>query len=135
MVGPNGLRIDDAEGPRWRVALDLLAASGSETVVYQGIGLWSGRDRNGRPDPENFTAAVPSSWRMDNVTEATAREDLDRARGTLGGLREASPEFDAVVGSRFIEYVLVDDYGMGAVHLAAWGSDGFTWLPGFPPTR
>ena len=38
-----------------------------------------------------------------------------------------------MIGDRVIEYVLLDDYGMGAVHLAVLGPQGFAWLPGFEP--
>lgn len=131
MVGPSGFHVDEPSGQRWQRALELLTTADAETVLYRGIGLWNGRDRGGRPSPEAFTAAVQSSWGIDFVTEAGAREDLDRASATLTQLRDASREFDAVVGCRAIEYVLLDDYGMGAIHLAVLGPLGFEWLDGF----
>lgn len=133
MVGTSGFNIDEPSGQRWQLALELLTTPDAETVLYRGIGLWNARDRSGQPSPGAFTATVQSSRDIDWVTEATAREDLDRACATLTQLREASPEFDSVVGSRAIEYLLLDDYGMGAIHLAVLGPRGFEWLDGFKP--
>ncbi len=128
MVGPSGFHVDEASGSRWQLALELLTTPGAETVMYRGIGLWNGRDRSGRPDPACFTAAIQSSWGMERVTEATARDDLERARSTIADLRAESPEFDDIVGERVIQYLLLDDYGMGAVHLAVLGPQGLEWL-------
>lgn len=133
MVGPSGFNVDAPTGQRWHVALELLTTPGAEIVRYRGIGLWNARDRSGRPSPRAFTAAVQSSWGMEYVTEASARQDLERARSTLMQPRELSPEFDAIVREREIEYLLLDDYGMGAIHLAVLGPRGFRWLDGFKP--
>lgn len=133
MVRPSGFNVDAPTGDRWLVALELLTTPDAETVLYRGIGLWNDRERSGRPSPRPFTATVQSSWGMEYVTEASARQDLERARSTLMQLRELSPEFDAIVREREIEYLLLDDYGMGAIHLAILGSRGFHWLDGFKP--
>lgn len=133
MVGPSGFDVDAPMGERWHVALELLTTPDAVTVLYRGIGLWNDRDRNGRPSPRAFTAAVQSSWGMEYVTEPSARQDLEHARSTLMQLRELSPEFDAIVREREIEYLLLDDYGMGAIHLAILDPRGFHWLDGFKP--
>lgn len=65
---------------------------------------------------------------MERVTEASALNDLELARSTVTELRETSPEFDGLVGQRLVEYLLLDDYGMGAVHLAVLTPHGFAWL-------
>jgi hypothetical protein len=135
VVGPSEFHIDAPEGDRWQLALELLTTpDGEETVVYRGIGLWNGRERGGRQNDAAFTAAVLSTWDLDQATEATARQDLERARGTLTELRENSREFDAMVAGRSIEYVLIYDYGMGGVHLAVLGPQGFRPLRPLRPS-
>ena len=67
---------------------------------------------------ESLLVQVASSWQFQNVTEETARRDLDRAQSVLADLKRASAEFATLTDSLRPTYELVDDPGMGPVLLA-----------------
>ena len=107
--------IDDPEGQRWELGLELLGQG--KLIVLRDIGL--------RLEGESTLAVViPSSWLPQNVTDATAREDLQRGRRVVEELICANPEFASLVAEREISYELVDDYDTGYVLLGTPSSSG-----------
>jgi hypothetical protein len=62
------------------------------------------------------------------VTEARARDDLEAARTRTQGLLADDPDFRSVVGPSKIDYLLVDDYEIGAVAICRLADGGIQWL-------
>jgi hypothetical protein len=133
MVGRAGFEVEEPSGPRWDLALELLADRDSpETVFYRGLGLWLDRDHDGRATDGLLTVAVQSSWQLSRITETTATEDLERARAIVDNLLETDPRFVQLIGERRVQYLLLDDYGMGAIHVCTLSGDTLRWEAGFP---
>lgn len=110
--------VDDPSGPRWAVALELLAA---------GKPFQLGQVTFRRLDPQSVEAAVASSWQLENVTEDRARADLDAARDRVAALLTDDTEFQRAIGGSTIEYVLVDDYDIGSVPICHLRAGDLVW--------
>jgi len=111
------LKVDEATGPRWSLALELLAQG--ETVIFDGISL--------TVTPETLLVLVQTTWEMSRVTPENAREDIARGERVVSALLGSSEQFKRLVGVRAIEYHAIDDYGMGAGWLAELRDGEFRW--------
>ena len=118
------MRFLETTGPRFALALERLRAG--DTVSREELSFVL------RPDGV-LEVGVESAWRAENATVAAARAELLRAEQAVTALLEASPELAEVVGDRPRRFVLLDDYGMGAIELARYESGEFRWLSERPP--
>jgi hypothetical protein len=112
-------KLDEPSGPRWELALDLLGRGEPFS-----LGMVTFR----RASEDVVEASVASTWQLQNVTEARARDDLEPARSRTEALLADDPGFRSVVGASRIEYVLVDDYEIGAVAICRLADDEIQWL-------
>ena len=60
---------------------------------------------------------APSSYRAENATAESVERDVAVARAVLDRFVSGSPAFAAVVAGRPCRYVVLDDYGMGAMEV------------------
>lgn len=111
--------LDEPSGPRWELALDLLRRGEPFS-----LGVLTFR----RIREDVIEAAVASSWQLQNVTVARARDDLETARRRTEALLADDAAFSSVVGPSRIEYVLVDDYEIGAVAICRLADGAIQWL-------
>jgi hypothetical protein len=116
------MNLTDLAGARFQLAIDRFAAGHSFT--YLGIGFRLDLDGS-------LECEVPSSWSIENVTEATADADLSRAEQVLAELI-GQPAFSTVTSGRPVRMVLIGDYGNGAVTLCTRAGSAFAWTPGLP---
>lgn len=117
------LRIDEPSGPRFDLALERFAAG--QPFEFHDVAFH--RDRNG-----TVYCRIDSSWALENVTPATAAQDLGKAEATLRELVAASVGFASAVECRQIRYELISDYGMGAVLICWRAENQVTWAAGLP---
>lgn len=117
---------------RWELALEMIDDPNADTVAYRGMGLWLDRRSTGEPDSGLLTVAVQSTWQAQNVTEARARDDPRGARKEIGELIGRNDRFRTLCQARRLEYLLLDDYGMGAVHISLMCDDELIWFEPFP---
>jgi hypothetical protein len=110
------LHVDEAEGSRWNLALELLGSG--ETIIFREVSLTK--------MPECLRILVDTAWKTEQ-TPARAREDIARAERVVQELLASNEDFVEAVGGRPIEYHAIDDYGMGAIWLAELRDDEFTW--------
>jgi hypothetical protein len=78
---------------------------------------------------------VQSSWRIKNMTEQTALSDLENAKNLLDALVKESSSFASLVKDRARRFVLIDDYGMGAVELCRLVNDALIRAEGMPQSK
>jgi len=116
--------VDDPHGPRWAVALELLAT---------GKPFQLGQVTFRRLDPQTVEAAVASSWQLKNVTEERARSDFDAARARVDALVREDAEFEGAIDGSTIQYVLIDDHEIGSVAICRLRDDDLVWT-GTRPT-
>lgn len=110
--------VDEPRGPRWDLALDLLAkgeAVAAGPVTYRSYG-------------GSLEAAVTSSWLPPYATAATARADLDAGRAQTEQLLASDERFRGIVGQLEVEYVVVADYDTTTVAIARLAGDELIWL-------
>ena len=111
--------LDEPSGPRWELALDLLRRG--EPFFLGGVTFR-------RTSEDAIEASVASTWQLRNVTEARARDDIETAHTRTEALLADHPAFRSAVGPSKIEYVLVDDYEIGAVAICRLVDDDIEWL-------
>jgi hypothetical protein len=75
---------------------------------------------------------IESSWQAENVTPATANDDLDEGEAAFKYLMQEASEFRAAVGDRPVSYELVEDYGMGSILICSRRDGVVEWAHGFP---
>src|SRR5262245_38453139 len=66
-----------------------------------------------------------------NTDEQRAGQDLELAERNIRRLGEMSPRFSEIVGSLLMRFILVYDYGMGALELCELEGGEFSWRPGY----
>jgi hypothetical protein len=76
---------------------------------------------------------MQSSWYPENVTAETVRADLLRAHDAIERLSASSPAFREFMETVTVHYVLIYDYGKGAIDLCREESGGLRWAAGFVP--
>ena len=111
-------RIEEPSGPRWELALDLLRRG--EAFSLGRMTFWPLADNA-------IEVHVASAWQHQNVTEASARRDLETARKQLDALVAEDGAFREAIGWSRIDYVLVEGYERGVAICRLVGND-IEWL-------
>lgn len=117
------LRITDAHGPRFDLALERLSAGHSFT--FRDVRFWLS------PVGELEVNAY-SSWAPQNVTPERAMEDVRRAQLVYKYLC-GSPAFVTAVQHSAPQFFLIYDYGGGEVELGRLVDGQIAWAKGFNP--
>ena len=118
-----GLSVDDVAGARFDLAMERFGSG--ETFEFREVAFHRTADGV-------VHCVVESSWQAENVTSATATDDLDEGEAALRYLVEASAEFRAAVGDRPVSFDLVEDYGMGSILICSRRAGVMEWAYGFP---
>jgi hypothetical protein len=84
------------------------------------------------PPNSPLVICVQSTWRAEHTTEATAREDLQRAEKLFKQVSQAAPELLDLATQAGLRIELEDDYGMGALLLCTLEGNQLHWASGFP---
>ncbi len=118
VIEPNGLRFE--------VALELF--KDGQAFSFHGVSFYLA--------PEGYVAAsIPTTWYLENTTEQTALNDLKAAENTLEDLIAESPKFASIVKDLPRRYILVHNYGMGAIELCRLAEGKLIWAKGFPAVK
>ena len=120
----DALWVDEPDGTRWMLALELLASG--EYVVCMGLGITLASETD--PNPRQLGPLLKvriQTDRPDSLTAEHARAEIENAEAGLEEIRQRSPAFAALVADRQTLFELIDDYGMGAVRLAFKDGAGF----------
>ncbi len=120
------MEITEPHGSRFEVALERLRDG--HAFTFRGVGFWLAPDGS-------LKVRVQSSWRLENATGQTALSDLDRAKNLLDALIKESPSFASLVKERARRFILIDDYGMGAVELCRSVDGELIWAKGMPQSE
>src|SRR5690348_12481342 len=124
IVRKDALWVDEPDGPRWALALELLASG--DYVVCMGLGLTLATETRAEPRQLGRILKVRvQTRRPDSLTAEHARTEIENAEAGLDEIRQRSPAFAALVADRVPLFELIDDYGMGAVRLAFKDRTGF----------
>ena len=115
--------ITDASADRTKLAMERFLEGHS--IAFDRVVFFHGADGS-------LHVSVASQWLPDNVTEQTARNDLNHAKQVMMHLSEISAEFRQQVASLPHRYSVVNDYGTGAVELCHLEGDSLVWARGFP---
>lgn len=120
------MEITEPYGSRFELALERLRDG--HAFSFRGVGF------SFAPD-DSLEMRVHSSWRIENTTEQTALGDVDNAQNLLNALIEESSSFASLVKGRARRFVLIDDYGMGALMLCRLIDGALIWAKGMPQTQ
>jgi len=120
------MEITEPHGTRFELALERLRDG--HAFSFRGVGFWLAPDGS-------LEMRVQSSWRIENTTEQTALSDLENARNLLDALIKESLSFGSLVKGRARHFVLIDDYGMGAVELCRLVDGSLIWAKGMPQSE
>jgi len=85
-------------------------------------------NRPSRADP----LECQSSWRIENITESKAKEDLISAEAAFNKVIDSSDDFAKLVKGKMFSKVLIDDYRMGAIEICRQENNCIKWTEGFP---
>lgn len=120
----DALWVDEPAGPRWALALELLA--GGEYVVCMGLGLTLATEALPEPhQPGRILKVRVQTLRPDSLTAEHARTEIENGEAGLDEIRQRSPAFAALVADREPLFELIDDYGTGSLRLAFKDRTGF----------
>jgi hypothetical protein len=108
---------------RFEVALELLLEGSSFT--FEGVSFWIAPDGS-------LHVNIDSSWQIENITEQTALNDLERAKNVLARLVRESPAFANIVEGRQQHFHFGYDAGKSAVELARLIDGELVWAKGAP---
>jgi hypothetical protein len=118
------LRVEELEGERWALALELL--SDGQQVIVADVVLTLGR-------PGLLTAtARTGGQRPGEITAAAALADLARAESVLSEVRRSSPEFRELVLGREVELDVVVDLNTTTILVARSRHGHAAWADGSP---
>lgn len=113
--------VSDLHRSRFRLAIERLYEGFS--FEFDGISFWLSS-----PTPGSvLEVRVQSTWRVENVTEQTALSDFNIAEKVVNELANKSIEFAEMLKNHPAQYVLIDDYGTGAVEICRLTGDGLVW--------
>ena len=115
------MEVTEPHGSRFEVALERLRDG--HAFTFRGVGFWLAPDGS-------LEVRAQSSWRIENTTEQTALSDLENAKNLLAALIKGSSSFASLVMGRAHRFVLIDDYGMGAVELCRLVDGALIWAKG-----
>ena len=127
----NEIHVETTEGPRWKVALDLLAGGGR--VVYQGVGMTLSEELPGGRSRIGDVLRVEVRTSSERVTQDRAMAELQSAHEVVRDWLRSSTEFAAIVAERPATFEIVGGDEKGWVTVAAETEDGLKWSRGFGP--
>ena len=116
------MQINKTTGERFKLALERFR-DGHE-IVFNDTGFYL--NPNGTVE-----CRIQSSWKIENISEERAKEDLAAAEATYNYLIDSSNEFAKLVKGRKLSKVLIDDDGMGSIELCRQENDVLLWSKGF----
>jgi hypothetical protein len=120
------MEITEPHGLRFELALERL--QDGHPFTFRGVGFWLAPDGS-------LEVRVQSSWRIENMSEQTALSDLENARNLLDALVKESSSFASLLEGHSRRFVLIDDYGMGAVELCRLVNGSLIWAKGMPQSK
>ena len=128
MSGFSGLTVDGPSGPRWELALSLIASG--EAPVRLGpaqLSRWT--------SGPNADHAIHISVDVgQEVTSDVALESVRQAKVVIEGAAASDSRFADLLGKHVCQWEVVQNYGMGAVLLAVVDDHGnIVWQPGSQP--
>jgi hypothetical protein len=113
------MRIDKTSGERFKLALERF--SEGHEIIFQDVGFYL--NSNG-----NVECRVQTSWRIENITESSAKTDLASSEVIYKKLINSSDVFAKLVKGKKLSKVLIDDYGMGSIEICRQEDDDFYGL-------
>lgn len=117
------MRTDETEGERFELALERLRAG--DAIVVQGVGYLL--DRGGAIEVMAYSA-----WSPENLDEALARVEIERAELHFERLCDEFDSFREIVErSPEVRFLLVWDDGGGCVQLAELRDERLIWSSGW----
>jgi hypothetical protein len=120
------LVVDEPIGPRWDLALALIA-SGEDSVMLRSVELRRG---TAGPLADGVISVIVRSA-TSRPTAGAARAEIELAKANLASATAADPRFQDLLDQYGSRWELVDDYGNGTVLLAHVDDDGnLAWAPG-----
>ncbi|MGI8654933.1 MAG: hypothetical protein ACR2LC_06915 [Pyrinomonadaceae bacterium] len=117
------MEVSEPNTQRFDVALELLREGSSFT--FDGVSFWIAPDGL-------LHVNVDSSWRIENITEQTALNDLERAKDVFAYLVRKSPSFARIVEGCHQQYHFGYDAGKSGVELARLVDGKLDWVKGTP---
>jgi hypothetical protein len=112
-------RVEEASGPRWELALDLLR---------RGKSFAWGPVTFSRTAVDTVEVAVASTWQWHNLTRERALRDLVKARSEVQKLLATNSHLRGAVGDSNVHYVLVNDDEVSSVAIARLVDDDLVWI-------
>jgi hypothetical protein len=125
-----GLVVDEPNGDRWDLALELLD-TGEDFVRLGSLRLY--RAANGPWADRRLHVDICSRYHRSQLTEQRARADIERGLRLLEQIL-ADERFMQLVTDHGLVREYVDDYGIGTVRLAVIAPDGSPSWDAHPPT-
>jgi hypothetical protein len=124
VTGADALAIDEIPGPRWEIALQLLTEGGPTVLldgeVRIGIQRWLGFPlADGKIHIYTWTELEPS-----RLSPAIIENGVRAALATLDRALAADERLGRILETSGVEYEILSDYGMGAVKVATFRTDG-----------
>jgi len=112
------MEVTELHGSRFELVLELFRQN--QAFMFRGVGV-------GLAPDGALEVRVQSSWRIENTTEESVLNDLEHARMLIDALIEESPSFASIVKGRKRRFVLIDNYGMGAIELCSLVGGSLVW--------
>lgn len=117
------MEVSEPNTQRFEVALELLREGSSFT--FDGVSFSIAPDGS-------LHVNVDSSWHIENITEQTALNDLERAKKVLAYLVRESSAFASMVEGRQQQFHFGYDAGKSGVELARLVDSKLVWAKGAP---
>jgi hypothetical protein len=115
------MEIHSTDGARFELAIDRLEEG--NTIVFRGFGFSIG---------STVEVRVPCSRAPENVTADRARADISLAEEAFLEFGANSERFAQLTGGKPPIFILLHDYGMGAIELCRKTGCGLEWAEGYP---
>jgi hypothetical protein len=118
-----GFSVEEPEGPRWKVALELLAEG--KYISCMGLIFTFAKEtprESGEPG-STLKVRFETGHEWTTMTAEQAAADIENAEAGVSEICERSPEFARLIAGRPIRYELFDRYG--EVLLASKDPSGF----------
>jgi hypothetical protein len=114
------MRVDEASGQRWELALELLA-NGVEPIDMADVRV--SRNTHGPTADGRITIEVRSPASPSSHSRPAAEREVARARRVIAQA-STDPRFARLLDTNEVAWELIWDYGMGSIRLAAIDDEG-----------
>ncbi len=112
------MEISEFTGKRYDLAIDLFQER-KDSLLYEGILFIN---KGNLIEVNSY-----SDWELERITEAVAKEKIERSKQVIHQLSVSSKEFKEIESVLPKEYVFCHDYHTGAVMLASEIKGEFKW--------